>query len=40
MQDEDDGGGEEDGHEADAETEHPVVVYSDVNVDRGENSAP
>lgn len=40
VEDEDDGGGEEDGDEADRETEHPVVTDSDVEVEGGEHGAP
>lgn len=40
VQDENDGSGEEDGHEADAETEDPVVCDADVEVEGGEDGAP
>lgn len=40
VEDEDDGGGEEDGDQADRETEDPVVTDSDVEVERGEDGAP
>lgn len=40
VQDEDDGSGEEDGHEADAQTEDPVVGDRDVEVECGEDGAP
>ena len=40
VEDEDDGGGEEDGDQADAETEHPVISGSDVAVEGGEEGAP
>lgn len=40
VEDEDDGSGEEDGHEADAQAEDPVVGDGDVEVQRGEDGAP
>lgn len=40
VQDEDDASGEEDGHEADAQTEDPVVSDGDVEVECGEDGAP
>lgn len=40
MEDEDDGGGEEDGDQADTEAEDPVVADSDVEVEGGEHGAP
>ena len=40
MEDEDDGGGEEDGDQADTEAEDPVVADSDVEVEGGEQGAP
>ncbi len=40
VEDEDDGSGEEDGDQADGETEDPVVAYSDVEVEGGEHGAP
>lgn len=40
VEDEDDGSREEDGHEADAQTEDPVVNDGDVEVECGEDGAP
>lgn len=40
VEDEDDGSGEEDGDQADTETEDPVVVDGDVEVEGGEHGAP
>lgn len=40
VENEDDGGGEEDGDQADSETEDPVVSDGDVEVEGGEHSAP
>lgn len=40
VKDEDDGGGEEDGDQADGETQDPVVADCDVEVKRGEHGAP
>lgn len=37
---EDDGSGEEDGDQADTETEDPVVIDGDVEVEGGEHCAP
>lgn len=40
VEDEDDGSGEEDGDQADAETEDPVVIDADVEVEGGEHGTP
>lgn len=40
VEDEDDGSSEEDGDQADRETQDPVVADSDVEVEGGEHSAP
>lgn len=40
VEDENDGSGEEDGHEADTETEDPVVCDADVEVEGGEDGTP
>lgn len=40
VENEDDGGGEEDGDQADSETEDPVVSDGDVEVEGGEHGAP
>lgn len=40
VEDEDDGGGEEDSNKADTETEDPVVSDTDVQVEGGEEGAP
>lgn len=40
VKDEDDGSGEEDGYQADTETEYPIIGDTDVEVERGEQGAP
>lgn len=40
VENEDDGGGEEDGDQTDSETEDPVVSDGDVEVEGGEHGAP
>lgn len=40
VEDEDDGGGEEDGDKADTETEDQIIGDTDVQVEGGEQGAP
>lgn len=40
VEDEDDGSGEEDGDQADTETENPIIGHADVQVEGGEEGAP
>lgn len=40
VEDEGDGGGEEDGDKADRETEDPIIGDTDVHVEGGEQGAP
>lgn len=40
VEDEDDGGGEQDGDKADTETEDPIIGDCDVQMEGGEEGAP